>query len=135
MKEVKLLIKIDTIVEKIIIKQNKKTKPRTKNPNIMLLSIYIELVNSKKWRTLPLNIEKKQQNNYFSLWNMKSDQEKICKKIFHNDGSVERIFMDRKKTEKKIVGKKRENQNNVEIWGWDCETIIFDYDEQKHINK
>ena len=33
------------------------------------------------------------------------------------------------------MGKKRENQNNVEIWGWDCETIIFDYDEQKHINK
>lgn len=90
-------------------------------------------INSKKWRIIPDVIEIKQENNCFSLWNMKTNREKICKKIRHDDGSIEKIYVDKKN--KKKISKLKEKQDNIEIWGWDCETIIFNYDANSKKNK
>ena len=64
--------------------------------------------NAKYWRKIPKNLEN------------------IVNKNLYNIFSFEK---------KKKNTTSRNVKNNVEIWGWDTETIIYNYDEKKKINK
>jgi len=63
--------------------------------------------NSKFWRRIPHNLEIKENKNVYNIYSFTKKEVKKCRK----------------------------KHANVDIWGWDSETIVYNFDEKKKINK
>jgi len=63
--------------------------------------------NSKFWRRIPHNLEIKENKNVYNIYSFTKKEVKKCRK----------------------------KHANVDIWGWDSETIVYNFDEKKKINE